>query len=493
MAATLNCLVFDLGAESGRAVLSRFDGKQLKLEEMHRFPNGPVQVLDTLYWDSLRLFAEIKRGMSVAVRASSGELGSLGIDTWGVDFGLLDRQGELLGNPCHYRDRRSSGMLEEAFRRVPRREIFERTGIQFMQINTLYQLLAMVLHESPALLSAHTLLMMPDLLNYWLTGKAVSERTIASTSQCLDPIAGNWASDLIERLGIPAGIFPEIVEPGTILGDVAASVAAETGISTPKVVAGGCHDTASAVAAVPAETANYAYLSSGTWSLMGVEIPRPVINSKSLDYNFTNEGGVCSTIRLLKNITGLWLMQECRRSWTTEGSPLTYEEIARIASEAPAFAALVDPDDGEFLTLGDMPERIRSFCSRTGQQPPGDIASMSRTVFESLALKYRFVLKRLEELVDRRLDTVHIVGGGSQNRLLSQFTADATGCPVIAGPVEATAAGNALMQLVALGELQSLEEGRELVRRSFATELYEPHDTSRWDEAYQRFTTILQQ
>ncbi len=493
MATTLNCLVFDLGAESGRAVLSRFDGEQLKLEEMHRFPNGPVQVLDTLYWDSLHLFAEVKRGISLAFRASAGELVSLGIDTWGVDFGLLDRRGDLLGNPCHYRDRRSDGMLEEAFRRVPRQEIFARTGIQFMQINTLYQLLAMAILESPALLSAHTLLMMPDLFNYWLTGKAVSERTIASTSQCLDAIAGNWASDLIERLGIPPGIFPEIVEAATILGDVVGSIAAETGISVLKVVAGGCHDTASAVAAVPAESANYAYLSSGTWSLMGVETPGPVINTKSLDYNFTNEGGVCSTIRLLKNITGLWLIQECRRSWATEGSPLTYEEIVRIASEAPAFVALVDPDCGEFLKPGDMPERIRAFCSRTGQRPPDDIASMSRTVFESLALKYRFVLERLEELVERRLETVHIVGGGSQNRLLSQFTADATGRPVIAGPVEATAAGNALMQLLALGELRSLEEGRELVRRSFQTELYEPRDTSRWDEAYQRFSTILQQ
>ncbi len=492
MATTLNCLVFDLGAESGRAVLGRYDGNQLKLEEMHRFPNGPVQLLDTLYWDSLRLFAEVKRGMSAAVRASSGELGSLGIDTWGVDFGLLDRRGELLGNPYHYRDRRSDGMLDEAFRRVPRQEIFERTGIQFMQINSLYQLLAMVLQESPALFSADKFLMMPDLFNYWLTGRAVSERTIASTSQCFDPIAGNWASSLVERLGIPTRIFPEIVEPGTTLGDVVGPIVAETGVSRLKVVAGSCHDTASAVAAVPAETADYAYLSSGTWSLMGVEIPGPVINAKSLEYNFTNEGGVCSTIRLLKNITGLWLIQECRRSWAAEGSSLTYDEIAALASGAPAFAALIDPDCGEFLKLGDMPARIRTFCARSDQKPPEDISSMARTVFESLALKYRFVLERLEELVNGRLETIHIVGGGSQNRLLNQFTADATGRTVITGPIEATAAGNALMQLMALGELKSLEEGRDLVRNSFATELYEPHDTRRWDEAYQRFISILQ-
>ncbi len=491
MPATRNCLVFDLGAESGRAVLGRFDGSLLALEDVHRFPNGPVRLRDSIYWDTLRLFSEVKQGMVSAVREHSCRPDSIGIDTWGVDFGLLDRRGELIGNPFHYRDRRCDGMLEAAFSRVPRAEIFEQTGIQFMQINTLYQLLAMVLEGSPALSAARTMLLMPDLFSYWLTGIVRSERTIASTSQCLDPNAGTWALPLLKRLGIPAHIFPEIVEPGTVLGPVLPSLAEETGVVSVQVIAGGSHDTASAVAAVPAETGDYAYLSSGTWSLMGVELPKPVINEKALAYNFTNEGGVCGTIRLLKNITGLWLIQECRRTWAAAGSSLSYEEIARRAAEAPPFVAFVDPDHPDFMAPGDMPARIRDFCRRTDQKPPEGIGSLARLVFESLALKYRLTLERLEELVGRRLATVHIVGGGSQNRLLSQFTADATGRAVVAGPVEATAAGNALMQLIALGELAGIEDGRAVIRESFTTETYEPRDMPRWEDAYQGFLRLL--
>jgi len=492
MATTRNCLVFDLGAESGRAVLGRFDGHRLVVQETHRFPNGPVRLKDSIYWDTLRLFSEIKQGISSAMRDHAGEPDSIGIDTWGVDFGLLDRRGDLIGNPFHYRDRRCDGMLEVAFSRVPQAEIFEQTGIQFMQINTLYQLLAMVLEDSPALPSARTILLMPDLFSYWLTGTTRSERTIASTSQCLDPNTGTWALALLDRLGIPTRIFPEIVEPGTVLGPLLTSVAEETGAGSVQVIAGGSHDTASAVAAVPAQTGDYAYLSSGTWSLMGVEIPKPVINTKALAYNFTNEGGVCGTIRLLKNITGLWLIQESRRTWAAEGSSLTYEEIARLAAEAPPSAAFVDPDHRDFMAPGDMPARLRAFCKLTGQRPPESIGSLARLIFESLALKYRLTLERLEELVGRHLATIHIVGGGSQNRLLSQFTADATGRTVVAGPVEATAAGNALMQLIALGELGSIEDGRAVVRNSFRTETYEPRDILRWDTSYQNFLRLMQ-
>ncbi len=491
MAATRNCLVFDLGAESGRAVVGRFDGSVLALEDIHRFPNGPVRLRDSIYWDTLRLFSEIKQGMSSAIREHSCRPDSLGIDTWGVDFALLDRRGELVGNPLHYRDRRCEGMLEAAFSRVPRAKIFEQTGIQFMQINTLYQLLSMALGGSGALAAARTMLMMPDLFGYWLTGTTGSERTIASTSQCLDPNAGTWALPLLEGLGIPTHIFPQIVEPGTVLGPLLPSVAEETGASSVQVIAGGTHDTASAVAAVPAETRDYAYLSSGTWSLMGVELPKPVINEKALAYNFTNEGGVCGTIRLLKNISGLWLIQECRRTWAAAGSPLSYEEIMRLAAEAPPSAAFVDPDYREFMAPGDMPTRIRNFCTQTGQEPPESIASVARLVFESLALKYRLTLERLEELIGRRLTAVHIVGGGSQNRLLNQFTADATGRAVVAGPVEATAAGNALIQLIALGELGSIEEGRAVVRASFKTETYGPRDTHRWEDTYRRFLELI--
>jgi rhamnulokinase len=491
MAATRNCLVFDLGAESGRAVLGRFDGGRLTLEDVHRFPNGPVRLRDSIYWDTLRLFSEIKHGISSAIRDHACKPDGIGIDTWGVDFGLLDRRGELIGNPYHYRDRRCDGMLQEAFSRVPQAEIFEQTGIQFMQINTLYQLLAMALDGSPALAAARTMLLMPDLFSYWLTGMMSSERTIASTSQCLDPNTGAWALPLIDRLGIPTHIFPDIVEPGTVFGPLLPSVAEEAGAPSAQVIAGGSHDTASAVAAVPAQTESYAYLSSGTWSLMGVELPKPVINAKALAYNFTNEGGVCSTIRLLKNITGLWLIQECRRTWSAEGSPLSYEEISRLAAEAAPFAAFVDPDHRDFMAPGDMPARIRSFCRQTGQQPPETVGSLARLVFESLALKYRLTLERLEELVGKRLAPIHIVGGGAQNRLLNQFTADGTGRAVVAGPVEATAAGNALMQLIALGELGGIEEGRAVVRNSFRTEKYEPRDTLRWDEAFQRFLRLI--
>jgi sugar (pentulose or hexulose) kinase len=491
MPATRNCLVFDLGAESGRAVLGRFDGSLLALEDIHRFSNGPVRLRDSIYWDTLRLFSEVKQGMASAIRERGCKPDSIGIDTWGVDFGLLDRRGELIGNPFHYRDRRCDGMLEAAFSRVPRAEIFEQTGIQFMQINTLYQLLSMVLEGSPALSAAQTMLLMPDLFSYWLTGIVRSERTIASTSQCLDPNAGTWALPLLERLGIPGHIFPEIVEPGMVLGRVLPSIAEETGAVSVQVIAGGSHDTASAVAAVPATTGDYAYLSSGTWSLMGVELPKPVINEKALAYNFTNEGGVCGTIRLLKNISGLWLIQECRRTWAAAGSPLSYEEIARLADEAPLSVAFVDPDHQDFMAPGDMPARIRNFCRQTGQKPPESIGSLARLVFESLALKYRLTLERLEELVGRRLATIHIVGGGSRNRLLSQFTADATGRVVVAGPVEATAAGNALMQLIALGELRGIEDGRAVVRASFQTETYEPRDTHRWEETYQGFLKLI--
>jgi rhamnulokinase len=491
MAAMRNCLVFDLGAESGRAVLGRFDGGRLTLVDVHRFPNGPVRLRDSIYWDTLRLYSEIKQGISSAIRDHACKPDSIGIDTWGVDFGLLDQRGELLGNPYHYRDRRCNGMLEAAFGRVPQAEIFEQTGIQFMQINTIYQLLAMALDGSPALAAARTMLMMPDLFSYWLTGMMRSERTIASTSQCLNPNTGVWALPLLDRLGIPTHIFPDIIEPGTVLGPLLPSVAEETGAPSVQVIAGGSHDTASAVAAVPAQTGSYAYLSSGTWSLMGVELPRPVINAKALACNFTNEGGVCSTIRLLKNITGLWLIQECRRTWAAEGSALSYEEISHLAAESGPSAAFVDPDHRDFMAPGDMPARIRAFCRQTGQEPPQTIGSLARLVFESLALKYRLTLERLEELVGKRLAPIHIVGGGSQNRLLNQFTADATGRTVVAGPVEATAAGNALMQLIALGELGGIEEGRAVVRASFRTETYEPREPLRWEDAYQRFLGLI--
>jgi rhamnulokinase len=497
MAATRDYLALDLGASGGRAIAGRFDGERLALEEVHRFPNGPVALPRGagvgLHWNVLDLFTQVKHGIARATAISHDGLASLGLDTWGVDFGLLDQDGLLLGNPYHYRDSRTDGMLEEAFHRVPREEIFAATGIQFMEINSLYQLLTMVVRNVPILHVAETLLFMPDLLNYWLTGRKVSERSIASTSQCLDPFTGDWAMSLLGRMGIPTHIFPELVAPGTVLGGLLPHVATETGGRGLVVVAPGCHDTACAVAAVPAVHSDYAYLSSGTWSLMGVESIRPVVNERSLAFNFTNEGGVCDTIRLLKNITGLWIIQECRREWLQEGGGLSWDDIVTLAAAAPAFRSVIDVDAHEFAVPGDMPARIRAYCARTGQPVPEDRGAVARAVFESLALKYRRTLEMTDELTGRKARVLHIVGGGTQNRLLSQFAANAVGRPVVAGPIEATAAGNVMMQMLATGAINSLAEGRAVIRRSFATEVFEPGNTAAWDDAYGQFNRLVTQ
>ncbi|MDW8131201.1 MAG: rhamnulokinase family protein, partial [Bryobacterales bacterium] len=425
-------LAFDLGAESGRAMLGTIGDDKLVLEELHRFPNIPVRLPTGLYWDTLRLFHEILQGLAAACRGRKLKLAGIGVDTWGVDFALLGADGALVDNPRHYRDARNNGMLERTFAVIPREEIFAQTGVQFMQLNTLYQLHAMKLAKSPALEVARTFLMMPDLFNYWLTGIARCELTDASTTQFYNPVKKRWAFELLERLGLPTAILPEIVMPGTLLGPLLPHVAEETGAGDAPVYATCCHDTASAVAAVPAEGDGWCYISSGTWSLMGVELAEPVINPASLELNFTNEIGAAGTIRFLKNIAGMWLLQECRRAWALEGREYSYEELAQLASAAPPFAAVIDPD--AFLEPGRMPEKIAEFCRRTGQQPPEPPGTMCRSILESLALRYRQVLESLESLLGRRLERIHIVGGGSRNRVLNQFVADATGRPVIAGP-----------------------------------------------------------
>jgi rhamnulokinase len=481
-------LALDLGAESGRATLGQFDGERIQLSEVHRFPNGPVCLPDGLHWDVLRLWTEIKHGIALAVRGQRSPA-SLGIDTWGVDFGLLHRNGALLGNPYHYRDSRTDGMLDEAFRRVPRAEIFAQTGIQFLPINSLYQLLAMVVRRSPQIDIAHTFLTMPDLFNHWLTGQAACEFSNATTTQCYNPRQGGWASDVLQRLGIPTGIFPSIVPPGTDLGPLLPHVAEEVGLPAQaglSVIAPACHDTGSAVVAVPAAAPHFAWISSGTWSIVGAEVPAPLIDAQSLQGNFTNEGGACGTFRLSRNVMGLWLVQECRRTWTQQGEDYSYNTLTEMASQAEPFQAVVDPDHGEFLRPGDMPARIRSYCQATGQPVPQDKGAVLRCALEGIALKYRWVLERLEEMLGRRLEPLHIVGGGTQNRLLSQFAADATGRQVITGPVEATAAGNVLMQMMALGHVSSLSQGREVMRHSFDLAVYAPGRREGWDEAYAR-------
>jgi rhamnulokinase len=501
MSSQHNFLAFDLGAESGRVVLGQFDGERLRLSEVHRFPNGPVRLPDGLHWDVLRLWTEIKRGLALAVQKHGADLTSVGLDTWGVDFGLLDRDGALVSNPYHYRDSRTDGMIEEAFRRVPRTEIFEQTGIQFMQLNSLYQLLAMVVGRLPALDIAETFLTMPDLFNYWLTGRKVCEFSIATTTQCYDPRKGDWATSLLERLGIPTHIFPDIVPPGAVLGQLLPAVAEEAcpepsrrvGVSDLPVIAPACHDTGCAVAAVPAEGADFAYISSGTWSLMGAELLEPIINEQSLVLDFTNEGGVGGTFRFLKNIAGLWLVQECRRTWARQGEELSYDELTQMAAQATPLQSVVDPDYPDFLKPGDMPVRIRGFCEMTDQPVPQSKGAVVRCALESLALKYRWVLERLEEILGHRLEPIHIVGGGTQNHLLNQFAADATGRQVVTGPIEATAAGNVITQMMALGHIASLEEGRQVVRNSFDVISYEPGGGSEWDEAYGRLLAIMEQ
>jgi len=481
-------LAIDLGAESGRAMLGRID-ERLTLDEIHRFSNGPVRVGDHIHWDALRLWSEIQNGLRIAA-GYDGSLAGIGLDTWGVDFGLLDASDRLIGNPYHYRDARTNGMVEAACQTVAREEIYNQTGIQFMQLNTLFQLFAMRQENDPALQSARTFLTMPDLFNFWLTGRKANEFTISTTTQCYNPREKRWATELLTALDIPGHIFGQIVHPGAVLEQLRASVAEDASCERIPVIAIGCHDTASAVAAVPAKGSDFIYISSGTWSLIGIESEEPIINANSLRYNLTNEGGVCNSIRFLKNIMGMWLLQESRRQWAKAGRTYSYDELTSLAAEAPALKSFVFVGDDRFLAPGEMVERIQAFCRETSQRIPQTDAEVVRCILESLALEYRWGTEKLRELSGKVLPVIHIIGGGSRNRLLNQFTADATGCDVIAGPVEATAIGNILLQAIALRHLSSLMEGRVLVLRSFDVASYEPRNTSAWDEAYNRYLAL---
>ncbi len=490
MGHALSFAAADLGAESGRVMAGRFDGERLSLREAHRFDSRPVRLPDGLHSDVLRIFSEIQNGLAAA--AQQGAVAGIGVDTWGVDFALLDGEGVLLGNPWHYRDVLGSGVMERAFARVPRAEIFAATGVQLLELNTLFQLLRMQERGASALGAARRLLFVPDLFSYWLCGRAVNEYTIATTSQCLDVASGRWASGLLERFSLPARIFGEVVPPATVLGELLPHVGEETGLQATPIVAVGGHDTALAVAAVPASGEGFAYVSSGTWSLLGAEIPRPCIDERSRAANFTNEGGVGGTVRFLKNLCGLWLVQECRRHWARHGDEDSYDELARLAAAAPAFRSLVDVDDPAFAAPGDMPARIQARCRATGQPVPESKGEIVRTALDSLALKYRYVLEQAEGILGRRLSPIHVVGGGSRNRLLCQLAADATGRPVVAGPVEATAAGNVLMQALALGRLGSLADLREVVRRSFEIVAYEPRPQAALEDAYARLLALVE-
>ncbi len=488
-------LAVDLGASGGRVLCGAFDGQRLAIDELHRFPNGPVSVGPRLYWDLLQLWTQVQKGLTLA--AARGEpIQSVGVDSWGVDFGLLGPGDELLGNPVHYRDRRTEGIFEYAFARVPRSEIFRQTGLQFMPFNTLFQLLAMQREGSALLPAARRLLMIPDLFHWLLTGIGSAEYTNATTTQLLDPVVGQWSSQLCQQFQLPRELLGEILPAGTRLGALRESVARDTGLSGVEVVLPPTHDTASAVVAVPADSAagrpiDWCYISSGTWSLLGAELPRPVLTERCQALNFTNEGGVEGTTRLLKNITGLWLVQECRRVWAGQGRDFSWEELVRLADTAPPRRWLIDPDDARFAAPGDMPAAIQAACRESGQAEPRSEGEIIRACLDSLALKCRRVLEWLEELAGGPMRVIHIVGGGAQNHQLCQATADACGRPVLAGPVEATALGNLLVQAMAAGAIGSLAQARQVVRQSVTLDHYEPRETAAWDEAYGRFLKLL--
>ena len=468
-------IAIDLGASSGRVMDIAFDGSALRLREAHRFPNIPVQTPRTLHWDVLRLWHEITQGIAMV-----GDAASIGVDSWGVDYALLDRAGELLANPVHYRDPRTDGAMDWAFQRMPRREIFERTGIQFLQFNGLFQLAASIRDGSPLLDQAHTLLTIADLFNYWLTGSRTCEYTEASTMQLCGALSGDWDREILAAIGIPDILAP-IIPPGTHIGRY-------EGVD---VIAPACHDTGSAVVAVPAISQNVAYLSSGTWSLLGMELDAPILSDQAYAANVTNEGGYGNTYRLLKNIMGLWVVDQCRAAWRAAGKDYSFAQLADMVRGADPFRSLIEPDDPLFLPPGDMPARVIDFCRRHGQPAPESDAELMTAVYASLAYKYRYVLEQLIAVSGQGVERLHIIGGGSRNDLLNQMTANAIGIPVVAGPAEATAIGNAIVQLIAIGELRDVAEARAMLNATTDARRYEPADTAAWDAHYGRFLALL--
>ena len=486
-----NYLAIDLGAESGRMVLGTVSSTRIKLSEAHRFLNRQIYFQGHLRWNILDLWHEIKQGLIKASKKKQSRITSIGVDTWGVDFGLVSKDDQILGYPYAYRDDRTKGMMENAFRLISKRKIYEQTGIQFLPFNSVYQLLSMVRNRDELLKACARLLFMPDLFNFLLTGKKYSEYTIATTSQLLNAHSRKWDPTIFSGLDLPKHIMAPILEPGEKIGEISPELKQEIGLSDIQVVSVGSHDTASAVAAVPAQTPNWAYLSSGTWSLLGVEVEKPIISDLSLRYGFTNEGGIGGKIRLLRNIMGLWLLQKCRQQWQEEGDECSYEDLVEMAEEAKPFKCIIDPDFPSFLNPSDMPSAIRSYCLKTEQPEPKSKAEIVRCIFESLALKYRYILELIQSLTKRKIDVLHVVGGGSQNRLLNQFTADAAQVTVKAGPIEATALGNIIVQGMASGFPANLEEGRNLIASFSPVETYLPEKNEDWNKIYIKYKKLF--
>ena len=487
----LKMLAIDLGASSGRGIVGSFDGKKFEINENHRFPNEPVNTNGNFNWDILRIFHEIKASISKCALSEDRDISSIGIDTWGVDYGYIDKNGSLMANPYHYRDARTDGIQPYAFKTVPFEELYGITGIQTMNFNTIYQLAADLRDRPYIMENAERLLFTPDLLNYFLTGEKYTEYTIASTGAVLDAKKRAISSDLLKKFGIKESLFSPIVMPGNRIGKLTPSLIAELGNINADVVNIASHDTASAVIAVPAKKGDeFVYISSGTWSLMGVENDEPVINTLSMKYNFTNEGGAGGKIRFLKNIMGLWLEQESRRQWKREGVSYTFDELTELALKSKPFACFIDPNNTLFSPAGDMPGRIREFCKNTNQHVPETVGEVVRCIFESLALCYRQTIESIESMTGKKYSSINIVGGGTKEAVLCQWAADASNRVVYAGPVEATAIGNISMQAISAGELKDINEAREVVMNSFDVKVYEPKHTDAWDEAYSRFLKI---
>jgi rhamnulokinase len=472
-------LAIDLGAESGRAIVGIIKNDKIYLEEVHRFPNKQINILGHLHWDVLALFDEIKTGIRLAVKQGHGDIESIGIDTWGVDFGFVGKNNELLGFPYCYRDSRTNDMMDKVFKIIPREDIYSTSGIQFWQFNSIFQLAKYVDENSSILKMADKLLFMPDIFNFLITGIKKSEYTIASTSQLLNAYSKSWDTNLIEKLKLPFNIFPDIVQPGTVIGKLLPEIAKETGIGEIEVIAPGCHDTASAVAAIPISSSNSAFISSGTWSIIGIENDEPIINDTTFKNNFTNEGGVGNKIRFTSNMMGMWLLQQIKKSWQKRNENISYEEMAQLAISAKPFKCIIDPDDKSLYNPQDMQEAIVEYCTKHNLQVPENKAEFIRCILESLALKYKSMIENINNMTNKKIEKLHIVGGGSQNEFLNQLTADACNIPVIAGPVEATALGNILVQAVSKGKVKSLDSARKLVADSFSVRTFYPNNSER--------------
>lgn len=486
---TKRVLAFDFGASSGRAIIGCFDGDKITLEEVHRFSNDPVSVGGTVYWDVLRLFYEIKQGIIKAKIA--GGFDSIGIDTWGVDFGLIDSEGKLMENPVHYRDARTVGLVDEAFKTMPKEKLYGITGIQFMELNTLFQLISLKKYRPWMLERADKMLFMPDLFGYMLTGKMCAEYSIASTSQLIDLDKRTWSKEILDAFGIKESVFASLVQPGMVLGELSKEVCEECGVDPVPVISVCGHDTQSAITSVPCEDGDFAFLSSGTWSLFGTELDKPIVNETSMNINITNEGGFDGSTGFLKNIIGLWLIQESRRQWKREGKEYSYADLEKLALAAEPFKCFIDPDAPEFVPHGNIPERVREFCRKTGQFVPETVGEIMRCIYESLAMKYRLTFEKLRECTERDYPVIHVIGGGTKDGLLCQMTANSCDRTVKAGPIEATVMGNVAVQLMSDGSVKNIGQARKIVADSSELKTFEPKDTDKWAEAYEDFLKVV--